>query len=246
MLIFGDCLDILPDLDADSVDAVICDLPFGTTVNNWDTPICLDGLWQQFRRIVKLHGAIVLFGAQPFSSDLVVSNRRGYKHRWIWNKRQAGNFAVAKHMPLTVDEEILVFTANGERANYYPQMRTGKERTKGGKASTKNGRGFGGLANISYRNDQYYPTSILEFPSVPRTQRLHPSQKPVDLLVYLVRTYTQVGDTILDCTMGSGSTGVACWQEGRQFVGIEKDEHYYSVAQDLLGQGKYTGEKVVA
>ena len=237
-LFLGDCLEVMATLPENSVDAVIADLPFGTTKNIWDTAIYLPAMWEQFARIVKPHGAIVLFGTQPFSSALVASNLRGYKHRWIWNKRQAGNFAVAKYMPLTVDEDILVFTAKGERVNYYPQMRTGKARMKGGKASAKNGRGFGGLKNISYHSDQYFPTSILEFPSVPRTQRLHASQKPVSLLSYLAATYTLADAIILDCSMGVGSMGLACIQTGRNFWGIELDATIYAVAVDQTNSEK--------
>lgn len=228
---WGNCLEVLPTFAPCSINAVICDLPYGTTSNKWDSPIPLAPLWDQLRRIVKPHGAIVLFATQPFSSELVTSNRKGYRHKWTWNKRQAGNFAVAKHMPLTVDEDILVFTTSGESVNYYPIMRTGRMRTKGGKASAKNGRGFGGLTNISYRSDQYHPTSILEFASVPRTQRQHASQKPVPLLRYLIETYTQPGEVVLDCAMGVGSTGVACKETGRRFVGIELDREYYEIAQ---------------
>lgn len=227
----GDCLDVLPTIEANSIDAAICDLPFGTTSNAWDKPIDLASLWRQLLRVVKWHGAIILFATQPFTSELVMSNKGGYKHKWTWNKRQAGNFAVAKHMPLTVDEDILVFTGGGERANYYPIMRTGKARTKGGKSSEKNGRGFGGLANISYRSDQYFPTSILEFASVPRTKRQHASQKPTPLLRYLIETYSLPGQVIMDCTMGSGATGVACKETGRGFVGIELDAGYFEIAR---------------
>lgn len=234
----GDALQIMATLPDGSINAVCADLPFGSTKNSWDTVIPLADLWTQFARLVKPHGAIVLFGTQPFSSELVASNRRGYKHKWVWCKRQAGNFAVAKYMPLTVDEDILVFTAKGERVNYYPQMRTGKLRTKGGKASAKNGRGFGGLKNISYQSDQYYPTSLLTFASVPRTQRLHASQKPTELLKYLLATYTRPGDVVLDCTCGVASTGVACVETGRGFVGIELDAGYHSMGAQLLERAK--------
>lgn len=228
----GDCLDVLPTLADNSVHAVICDLPYGTTRNHWDCAIPLDDLWAELRRIVKPHGAIVLFAVQPFSSELVGGNRKGYKHRWIWNKRQPGNFAVAKYMPMTIDEEILVFTGRGERVNYYPQMTTGKMRTKGGRKSKKNGRGFGGIANIAkIDSDQYFPKSILDFQSVPRIHREHPSQKPVELLSYLIRTYTHPGEMVIDMTMGAGSTGVACVQTGRNFIGIEMNTDYFAIAQ---------------
>jgi len=237
-LLHGDCITEMDHIAANTIDMVCADLTFGTTSNAWETKIDLTELWKQFKRITKPHAAIVLFSAQPFTSQLVMSNLRGYKHKWTWNKRQAGNFAVAKHMPLTVDEDVLVFTAHGARANYYPIMRKGKLRMKGGKASLKNGRGFGGLKNISYLSDEYYPTSILEFPSVPRTQRLHSAQKPVALLEYLIRTYSVEGDTVLDCTFGSCSTGVACQNTNRDFIGIELLQEFYDIGVKRMNETK--------
>jgi len=234
----GDCLDILPTLPAQSVDAVITDPPFGTTRCKWDSAIPFDAMWPQLKRVIKPNGAIVLFGVKPFSAALVMSNPQGYKHEWIWKKQQGGNFAVTKYMPLSVTESIMVFTANGERANYYPQMRQGKPhgRGNGTNSSGKAGRGFGGLPVLRTISDLYYPQNVLDFYTVPRADSLHESQKPVDLLRYLVRTYSLAGQTILDFTMGSGSTGVAALMEGRQFVGIEKDNHYFTVATDRIEQ----------
>lgn len=224
-LIHDDTFFGMENTDRSSVDCIICDLPFGTTKHCWDTSVNLFQLWYHYGRLVKVGGAIVLFSTQPYTTVLINSNLKGFKYSWIWNKKQAGNFAVAKHMPLMVHEDILIFTNHGEKITYYPEMRTGKMRTKGGKASTKNGSGFGGLKNISYTSDQYFPTSILEYPSVPRTQRLHSSEKPVELLRYLVRTYSKEGQTIMDNTMGSGSTGVACEIENRDFIGIECEKN---------------------
>lgn len=233
----GDCLAVMPTLEANSVDTIICDLPYGTTSCRWDTVIPFAPMWEQVKRVIKPNGAIVLFGVQPFTSMLVAGNVKCYKHRWVWNKRQPGNFAVAKFMPMSIDEDIVVFTSKGERVNYYPIMTTGKMRTKGGRHSLKNGRGFGGLANLEkHDSDQYFPKSILEFSVTPRQTSLHESQKPVDLLRYLVRTYSLVGQIILDFTMGSGSTGVAALMEGRHFIGIEKDSHYFTVATDRIAQ----------
>lgn len=237
-LLHGDCITEMDHIAANTIDMVCADLTFNTTSNAWETKIDLTELWKQFKRIANPHAAIVLFAAQPFTSQLVMSHLKGYKHKWTWNKRQAGNFAVAKHMPLTVDEDVLVFTAHGERANYYPIMRKGKLRMKGGKASLKNGRGFGGLKNISYLSDEYYPTSILEFPSVPRTQRLHSAQKPTDLLEYLIRTYSVEGDTVLDCTFGSCSTGVGCQNTNRDFIGIELLQEFYDIGVKRMNETK--------
>lgn len=235
-LLHGNCLDIMPSLPRRSIDMVLADWPFGTTANDWDVALDFDTVWSIYRRLMaSSNSAIVLFGAQPFTSRLIASNWRGYKHSWVWDKGQAGNFAVAKHMPLTTHEDIVVFTLNGEKVNYYPQMVTGKMRMRGSKNSTKHGRGFGGMEQVYYPSDQYYPISILSFPSVPRQNRLHPCEKPVELLRYLLRTYSQHGATILDNTMGSGSTGEACIAEGRNFVGIEMDKYYFDVATNRLG-----------
>lgn len=235
-LFHGDCLTEMNRIEDGSVDMVCADLPFNTTGNRWEAAIDLDALWQQLIRVTKPHAAIVLFGMQPFTGQLVMSHPKGYKHPWIWEKGQAGNFAVAKHMPLTTHEDLLVFTRKGEKVNYYPIMRTGRLRTKGGKASTKNGRGFGGLKNISYENDQYYPTSVLKFPPVPRKQRRHSAQKPLPLLDYMLTTYSQPGDTVLDCTFGSCSTGVASVLAGRNFIGIEKDAEIFQIGKQWMEQ----------
>lgn len=229
----GDCLDILPDIPDQSVDAVIADPPFGTTRNAWDNVIPQSKLWPHLRRIVKPHGAIVLFAVQPFAGFLVYTRSNEYKHFWIWRKNRPGNWPVAKYMPLTVSEEILIFTGKGERVNYYPIMRQGIMRNighKGGKA----GRGFGGLKPITKRSDQRFPTNVLDFPTVERKYSLHPSEKPVPLLEYLIRTYTREGETVLDFSMGSGSAGEACINTGRRFHGIEKDPHYFDIARDRI------------
>jgi site-specific DNA-methyltransferase (adenine-specific) len=232
----GNCLVEMNQIEDASIDMVCTDLPFNTTGNRWESAINLCALWQQLIRVTKPHAAIILFAMQPFTSQLVMSHPKGYKHPWIWEKGQAGNFAVAKHMPLTTHEDLLVFTRKGEKVNYYPIMRTGKLRTKGGKASTKNGRGFGGLKNISYENDQYYPTSVLKFPPVPRTQRIHSAQKPLDLLNYMLTTYSKPGDTVLDCTFGSCATGVAAVQACRNFIGIEKDKEIFETGKQWMEQ----------
>lgn len=232
MLILGNCETCLTKLGNKSIDCVICDPPYATTKNLWDQPLRWDIIWNELSRIVKTNGAIVLFSQFPFSGDLISSNRSGYKHYWVWNKRLAGNFAVTKFMPLSVTELILVFTANGEKVNYYPQMEKGKERYRGSKNAQTNGQGFGNLEQVYYKSDERFPKNILEFSTVNRRQSKHPSQKPVELLDYLVKTYSVEGDTILDFTMGVGSTGLAC--KNRHFIGIEKDETYYNIAKEVL------------
>lgn len=254
MLLNGPCEEMLKTLESKSVDCVVCDTPYATTKNIWDQPLDWSVVWDELKRICKPNAAIVLFAQFPFSADLIQSNRQGYKHYWVWNKRLAGNFAVTKYMPLSVTEQILVFTANGEKVNYYPQMEKGKERYRGSKNAKTNGQGFGNVEQIYYKSDTRYPKNLLEyedptlidvlevtgfggyleFSTVNRRQSLHPSQKPVELLQYLVNTYSFAGDTVLDFTMGSGSTGLAC--DERNFIGIEKDETYFNIAKDRLNE----------
>ena len=221
-LILGEALDILAGIPDQSVDMIFCDQPFGSTKNPFDEIIPIEPMFEQTRRIIKPNGAIALMGKDVFSGLLMTAHKTGYKHRWIWNKRSAGNYAVAKHMPLTVDEDILIFTANGERPNYMPLMRTGKKRKKGGLSSEKAGRGFGGLPAVYYESDQYYPKSIITCPVVPRAKSRHPNQKPTELAAYFILTYSEPGATVLDFAMGSGSTIEACIRTGRQAIGIEK------------------------
>ena len=222
----GDCLDILPTLPAQSVDAIIADPPYGTTACKWDSVIPLDAMWRELKRVIKPRGAVVLFAAQPFTTTLIESNRAWFKYAWVWDKVGTANFAIAKFQPLRASEDVLTF-GNG-RTTYNPQMRTGKLRKKGGGGQCE----INGMSRTHAVNDQYYPTNVIRISNANFAERgLHPTQKPVDLLRYLVRTYTNAGETVLDFTMGSGTTGVACAMEGRHFVGIELDAGYYDIAK---------------
>jgi site-specific DNA-methyltransferase (adenine-specific) len=234
MIINGDCHLELQKLQAKSVDIVLCDPPYATTKNLWDQPLNWDVVWEQLTGIVKPNGAIVLFSQFPFSADLVHYARKKYKHYWVWDKKLAGNFAVTKYMPLSVTELILVFTAYGEKVKYYPQMTKDIERYRGSKKAKTNGQGFGNVEQIYYKSDERFPKNILEFSAVNRRQSKHPSQKPVKLLEYLIKTYSREGETILDFTMGSGSTGVACKNTNREFIGIENDLGYFNIAKERL------------
>lgn len=234
----ADCFDVFPTIKDQSIALVLCDPPFATTKNLWDQPLKWDLIWQGLNRITKPNAAIVLFSQFPFTADLLQSNREGYKHYWVWNKKLAGNFAVTKYMPLSITELILVFTTNGEKINYYPQMEKGKERYRGSKNAKTNGQGFGNVEQVYYKSDERCPKNLLEFSAVNRRQSQHPSQKPVELLEYLIKTYSLEGQTILDFTMGSGSTGVACKNTKRNFIGIEKEFEYYNIAkQRILTEG---------
>lgn len=231
---WADCFDVFPSIKNQSSDLVLCDPPFATTKNLWDQPLEWSLIWQELKRIAKPNAAIVLFSQFPFSADLLQSNREGYKQYWVWNKKLAGNFAVTKYMPLSITELILVFTANGEKVNYYPQMEKGTERYRGSKNAKTNGQGFGNIEQVYYKSDERYPKNLVEFSTVNRRQSKHPSQKPVELLEYLIKTYSLEGETVLDFTMGSGSTGVACKNTNRNFIGIEKEKEYFDIAKQCI------------
>lgn len=236
-LILGDCLTVLPTLD-EPVDAIIADLPYGTTACKWDTVIPFEPLWTQYKRLIKPKGAIVLFGSQPFTSALVMSNPEWFKHEWIWEKDGASNFAAAKHVPLKYHENVLVFAKNAP--TYNPQKwdagRIMNKPGKNGRMSAKPGDVYGRktpLAATWPQTTERYPSTVIRYPRPKHNGHemgVHPTQKPVALLEYLIRTYTNAGETVLDNTMGSGTTGVACVQTGRKFIGIEIDEGYFEIA----------------
>lgn len=228
----GDCLEVMKQIPDKSVDMILCDLPYGTTACKWDIIIPFDKLWEQYNRIIKDNGAIVLFGSEPFSSALRMSNIKNYKYDWVWNKKQTGNPFLAKKQPLKIHENIMVFNT----LFYKPIMRIGKMRTKGG-SKESNIKVFGGTDKT--QNNIYYPTSILDIANCAnKSKKLHPTQKPVDLCEYLIKTYTNDGDTVLDNCMGSGTTGVACKHLGRNFIGIELDENYFNIAKNRI-DGEY-------
>lgn len=231
----GDCLEVMDGLISLGVkfDAIITDPPYGTTACKWDSIIPLDEMWKRLNKLIKSNGAIVLFGSMPFTSTLVNSNIKGYKHHWIWKKNRGTGFQVAKYRPMMQHEDIITFTCKGERVNYYPQMIKLEKPKKYNLAKSSNG--TNPLANFnkgSYTTDSKYPTNIIEFKKV--NKPIHPTQKPVALLEYLIKTYTNEGDLILDFTMGSGSTGVACLNTNRKFIGIELDEKYFNIARERL------------
>ena len=237
----GDCLELMKDLPDKSIDAIICDLPYGTTACKWDTIIPFEPLWGQYERIIKPNGAIVLFGSQPFTSALVMSNPKMFKYEWIWEKAVGSNFAVLKYQPMKEHENVLVFSKGTH--NYYPIMEerkgSGKERIKHkyNALESKTGEANGGLLNTE-RTGNYgklrNPSSVQYFNNREGCRGLHPTQKPVALLEYLVRTYTNEGETVLDNTMGSGTTGVACVNTNRNFIGMELDEKYFEIAKERI------------
>jgi site-specific DNA-methyltransferase (adenine-specific) len=228
----GDCLDVMPELEPE-VDAIIADLPYGTTACSWDSVIPLDKLWVEYKRLIKTRGAVVLTGSQPFTTDLINSNREWFKYEWVWNKKLAGNGILAKVQPLKIHENIIIFC--NKTPVYNPQKITGKGRYKGG-IKDRHGT-FSGAGNKKVWSDKYHPTTILDYSGAGmRTYRQHPTQKPVDLMAYLIRTYTNPGEIVLDNTMGSGTTLVAAQQEGRRAIGIELSEDYCQIAVERLRQ----------
>ena len=224
----ADCFDVFPFIEDKSIDAIICDLPYGTTNCKWDSVLPLSELWNEYKRIIKPNGAICLFGREPFTSTIVMSNINNYKHKWVWNKKQSGSFQNAKYMPLQIDEDIVVFSKG--KCNYYPIMRKGKMRKRGGANETNNAMGENGLTkHFENYSDMYYPVNIYELAN-PRLNKLHPTEKPIGLIEMLVKTYTNEGDMVLDNTMGSGTTNLACIKLNRKSIGIEKEKQYYDVA----------------
>ena len=234
-LINGDCLEEMDKLIEKGivVDSIICDPPYGTTACKWDSIIPFDDMWERLNKLIKPNGAIVLFGSEPFSSALRMSNIKNYKYDWVWQKSRPANFMNAKYQPMKYHENILVFSI--KRHNYYPIKFKGNKnhasKPRNGKSNIYN---IKNNKNGIDTNDMKYPKSIANFKSTNSTKNLHPTQKPVALMEYLITTYTNENETILDFTMGSGTTGVACKNLNRQFIGIELDEKYYQVAKERL------------
>ena len=230
-LMFGDCLERMKEIGDKSIDAIICDPPFGTTACKWDTIIPFEPLWKQYKRIIKPNGAIVLTASQPFTSALVMSNSDMFKYEWIWEKEQGVNFQLCKYQPLKIHESILVFSKGTH--NYFPQglVEINKKKSNKFKGGNLGHQDSEKLRSEYYQKFSNYPKSILKYN---RERGLHPTQKPVALLEYLIKTYTNEGETVLDNTMGSGSTGVACVNTNRKFIGIEMDENYFNIACDRI------------
>ena len=231
----GDCLELMKNIPDGSVDLVLTDPPYGTTACKWDSVIPFEPMWEQLNRIIKPNGAICLFGSEPFSSALRMSNIKNFKYDWIWDKHNTNGFLNAKKRPLKRHEVISVFSIGVPI--YIPQMEERGNPRQKGSYNKKKGNGdmvYGRFENISTINNSYYPTDILSFSNAKQKGKVHPTQKPVALLEYLIRTYTNEGETVLDFTAGSGSTGVACVNTGRHFIGIELDEGYFNIAKKRI------------
>ena len=231
-LIKGDCLELMKDIPDGSIDLILTDPPYGTTACKWDSIIPLEPMWEQLNRIIKPNGAIVLFGSEPFSSALRMSNIKNYKYDWVWDKKLSSGFLNAKKRPLLRHETISVFNSK----IYFPIMEVrGKEREKGNKGGSKyTDKAYSDYNSYTSKNNTYYPTSIIQSSNANRKDKVHPTQKPVPLLEYLIKTYTLENETVLDFTMGSGSTGEACVNTNRNFIGIEMDDKYFEIATNRI------------
>ena len=227
-----DCLEGMKRIPDKSVDMILCDLPYGTTRNKWDSIIPLEPLWEQYERVIKDNSAIVLTASQPFTTVLVGSNLKRFRYTWVWEKSRFANQMLAKKQPLKIHEDVCVFSKKGHV--YYPQgLIEVNQTTKQGARVTDN-LGGGNRATSYVQTHTNYPRSILHFNSQGST--IHPTQKPVALFEYLINTYTREGETILDNCMGSGTTAIACLNTNRNFIGFELDETYHTVANDRIAK----------
>lgn len=235
-LLLGDCLQRMTEIPDGSVDMVLCDPPYGTTACKWDSVIDLTAMWAELKRVCKTDAPIVLTSSQPFTTSLIHSNIKRFKHAWVWNKRFAANFAVAKYQPLKIHEDVCVFSFG--TATYYPQKTQRDVPIKLGKNVAKSGSTNLQTAKEEYNGKVYTdknPESIIFYDTRAEGQvKLHPTQKPVALMEYLLNTYTVEGQVVLDFAMGSGTTGVACKNLGRNFIGIEMDENYFNIASERI------------
>ena len=232
-LFLGDCLDVMKDLPDNEIDLILCDLPYSLTVLEWDNIIPLEPLWEQYNRIAKENAAMVFTASQPFTTILISSNIKNFRYEWIWEKPQGTNPMAAKFMPLKSHENILVFYR--KKPTYNPQMWRSTPYS-GFKSNTKNiGEAYGNLKSQHRDNTDgsRYPKTVLKFK---QEKGYHPTQKPVPLMEYLIKTYSNEGDLVLDNTMGSGTTGVAAIQCDRRFIGIESDSTYYDIAMKRIQQ----------
>ena len=236
-LLHGDCLDLMSDIPDKSVDMVMADPPYGTTACKWDSVISLEPMWKHLKRVIKKNGAIVMTASQPFTTTLISSNTKMFKYCWYWDKKRGVGHLNAKKQPMMQIEDICIFYS--KQAMYNPQMRKReKARTSKNNATQKV---YGKTQNnfVSKKLDKKYPINIIEFSKSALSERLlHPNQKPVALMEYLIKTYTNEGETVLDFCMGSGTTGVACLNLNRRFIGIEKDPDYFKIATERIDRAQ--------
>lgn len=238
-LYLGDCLEIMKQIPDSSVDMILCDLPYGVTAKNkWDTIIPYEPLWREYKRVIKDNGAIILFGQDKFTAETMLSNKKMHRYNLIWKKVLPSGFLNANRMPLREHEDIMVFYK--KLPTYNPQKKKGKPcHSKGRVVGNMNGEqlqnnNYGDFKCVETKGDMKFPTSILEFPKPHPSNAVHPTQKPVELLEWLIKTYTNENEVVLDNCMGSGSTGVATLNLNRRFMGIELEEKYFNIAKERM------------
>ena len=235
-LMQGDCLELMKLIPDGSVDMVLTDPPYQTTQNKWDSIIPFEPMWEQLKRVVKPNAACVLFSAQPFTTNLIYSNMKCFKYSMVWKKSKCGSPLTAKYKPLTKHEDVNVFSLHKKTLNYYPQMSVGKPYKRQPTKAKANNHGYGINNNVFTDNKgTRHPTTILDYPQQWRRQdQVHPTQKPIELMEFLIKSFSMENETVLDFTMGSGSTGVACLNTNRKFLGVEMDEGYFDIAKDRI------------
>lgn len=234
-LLHGDCLELMKSIPDKSIDMILCDLPYGTTDCKWDSVIPFEPLWEQYKRIIKDNGAIVLFGSEPFSTLLRYSNLKMYKYDWIWDKKIPSGMSYARFQPMRQTENISVFCKG--KTIYNPQITKRDKPIKAGGMKHSDSAATNGYKALKKVYDYKNPTNLIQFDKI-RKGSLHPTQKPVALLEYLIKTYTNEGEVVLDNCMGSGSTGVACVNTNRNFIGIELDNNYYNIAKQRIKEAQ--------
>ena len=239
-LINRDCLEEMKNISDKSIDMILCDLPYGTTKNKWDCIIPFDKLWEQYNRVIKDNGAIVLFGNGIFTAELIISNKKMWRYNLVWDKVLPSGFLNAKKMPMRNHEDVCVFYK--KLPTYNPQMWIGEECHSRGNVIGKSQKDFsrntnyGDFSAVETEGNLKYPKSILTFSKPHPSISIHPTQRPVELLEWLIKTYTNEGETVLDNCMGSGSTVVACVNTNRKFIGIELDKDYFIIAKDRINK----------
>ncbi len=240
VLVHADCFDVFPYIADESVQLILCDLPYNVTGLKWDCLLNMQELWKHYERIIKPNGAIVLTAMQPFTTELISSNKKMFKYTWVWNKVKPGNFLTAKLKPMQNHEDIVIFskanTANCNKNNmlYIPQLEKREKVRKYKKEADSDIYARKNTTSIEYTTDFKYPKSILEISNANQKNKLHPTQKPLELMKYLIKTYSNEDDVVMDNCMGSNTTGLACKELNRQYIGIEKDKNYYDVSVSRL------------
>ncbi len=252
VLYHGDCLEIMKGIDSNSIDMILTDPPYGTTVCKWDSVIPLEPMWEQLKRIIKSNGAIVMTASQPFTTTLISSNMKMFRYCWVWEKSHPSNFMLAKKMPLKYHEDVCIFSLK-KLPGYYPIKTYAGKKVHSTKNSIVPKIKPGGIYRNLKEDPNYdntslyrYPTSVQRFNSPQHNDGVnglvHPTQKPVTLMEYLIKTYTNEGETVIDFTMGSGTTGVACMNLGRKFIGIEIEERYFQIACERIDAAQRQGK----